>query len=67
MVQYQLPMGIRDAAHRRGREKISKSIGNTESTLAGIRMFFTKMEAYTGMAERLVRYLAIEAALQTEI
>ena len=28
---------------------------------------FTKIEAHAGMAERLVRYLAIEAALQEEI
>ena len=28
---------------------------------------FTKIEAYAGMAERLVRYLAIEKNLQDEI
>ena len=28
---------------------------------------FTKIEAHAGMAERLVRYLAIEEALQEEI
>ena len=30
-------------------------------------IFFTKVEAYAGMSERLVRYLAIEKALQDEI
>ena len=30
-------------------------------------MFFTKIEAYAGMAEQLVRYLEIEEAFQDEI
>ena len=36
MVQYQLPMGLRYAAHRRGGGRIDKPIRNSESTLAGI-------------------------------
>ena len=58
-------MGLMNAAHRRGGERINKSIGNAESTLAGIqKKTFTKIEAYEGMVERLVRDLAIEEALQ---
>ena len=59
-------MVFRDAAHRRAGDRIKKSLGNAESTLAGTR-FFTKIEAYEGMAERLVRYLAIEEDLHDEI
>ena len=33
----------------------------------GFGIFFTKIEAYVGMTERLVIYLAIEEALQDEI
>ena len=33
----------------------------------GFGFFFTKNEAYTGMVERLVRYLEIQEALQTKI
>ena len=57
MVQYQLLMGFRDADHRRGGERINKALENAESTLA----------EYAGMADQLVRYLAIEEALQDEI
>ena len=61
MVHYQLPMGDWDAAHRRGDEIINKNIGNSEYTLAGIQgETFTKIEAYAGMAEWLVRDLEIE-------
>ena len=61
-------MGIRDAAHRRGGERINKALGNSESTLAGIwGKTFTKIEAHAGMTEQLVRDLAIEEALQVEI
>ena len=52
----------------RGGERINKTLGNAESTLAGIRKkTFTKIEAYVGMAEQLVRDLAIEEAIQDEI
>ena len=70
MVQYQLPMGIWDAAHSRGGGRgggVKKSLGDSESTLAGIRLKNTFIEAYAGMEERLVRYLAIEEALRDEI
>ena len=68
MVQYQLPMGLWDAYHRRGWGVINKDLGNAESTLAGIlEKQLTKTEAYAGIAEQLVRYLAIEEALQDEI
>ena len=46
---------------------VNKSLGNSESTLAGIRNKITKIEAYAGMAERVVRDLVIEEALQDEI
>ena len=49
-------------------ERINKALGNAESTLVGIwKNIFTKIEACAGMAERLVRDLAIEEALQDEI
>ena len=49
-------------------EGVNKALGNAEYTLAGIRKNkLTKIEAYAGMAERLVRDLAIEEALQDEI
>ena len=60
-------MGIRYTSHRMGRERIKKAFGNSESNLAGLRNFFTKIEAYAGMVERLVRDLVIEEALQDEI
>ena len=61
-------MVLCDKLHRRGWEIINKSLGNAESTLAGIReKTYTKIEAHAGMAERLVRDLAIEEALQDEI
>ena len=51
----------------RGGERINKALGDSESTFAGIWGGITKIEAYAGMAERLVRDLAIEEALQDEI
>ena len=51
-----------------GGEIINKSLGDAESTLAGIwEKSYSKIEAHAGMAERLVRDLAIEEALQEEI
>ena len=68
MVLYQRPMGLRDATNRRWGDRINKALGYVDPTLAGIReKIFTKIEAHTGMAERLVRDLAIEEALQEEI
>ena len=61
-------MGLRDATNRSWGERINKSLGDAESNLAGIReKTFTKIEANTGMAELLLRNLAIEEALQEEI
>ena len=61
-------MGIQDAAHRMGGGGgVNKALGNSESTLVGIRKTIIKIEAYEGMAERLVRDLAIEEALQDQI
>ena len=68
MVLYQLPMGIWYATNQRWGEIINKALEDVESTLAGIREeTFTKIEANADMAERLVRNLAIEEALQEEI
>ena len=49
-----------------GEERTTKALGNAESTFAGIKKIFTKVEAYADMAERQVRYLAINEALQDE-
>ena len=50
-----------DASHRRGQKRINKALGDDEYTLKGIReKTFTKIEAFAGMAERLVTDLAIE-------
>ena len=68
MVLYQLPMGLQDATNRRWGERINKALGDAESTFSGIReKTSTNIEANSGMAERLVRDLAIEEALQEEI
>ena len=61
-------MGLRDATNRSWEERINKALGDAQSTLAGIQeKTFTKIEANVGMAERLVRGLAIEEYLQEEI
>ena len=69
MVQYQLPMGLRDAAHRKGGGDNQQSpwecgiyIGRDVK-----KKTFPKIEAYAGMIERLVRDLAVKEALQDEI
>ena len=60
-------MGLRDETNRRWGERINKALGDAESTLAGIReKTFTQIEANAGMAEPLVRDLAITEALQEE-
>ena len=47
---------------------IKKYLGNYQSNLAEIwKQKLTKIEACAGMVERLVRYLAIEEAVQDEI
>ena len=48
-------------------DRIHKYIGNDKYTLTGIQFFFTTIEANEGVSERLVRYLAIEKALQIEM
>ena len=61
-------MRIQDVTNRKWGERINKALGGAESTLAGIwEKNLHKIEANAGMAERLVRYLAIEEALQEEI
>ena len=60
-------MVLWDATNRRWGERINKALGGVESTLGIREKNFTKIEAHTGMAERLVRDLAIEEALQEEI
>ena len=61
-------MVLWDANHRRGGERINKALGDAESTVKGFqKKTFPKIEAEAGMAEQLVRYLAIEKALQEEI
>ena len=61
-------MVLWDENDRRGGERINKSLGDAESTVEGIpKKPFPKIEAEAGMAERLVRYLAIEQAHQEEI
>ena len=58
-------MGLWDANNRRGAEKINKALGDAESTVEGIRKkTFPNIEAEAGMAERPVRDLAIEQAIQ---
>ena len=61
-------MGLWDAIHQRWGERINKALGDSESTVEGIRKkTFPNIEAEAGMTEQLVRYLAIEKALQEEI
>ena len=67
MVQYQLPMSLLGAAHRRGGGGSTKLLVMLNQPSQGFKNFFTKIEAYAGMAERLVRDLEIEEALQDEI
>ena len=68
MLQYQLPMGLRDAAHRRGGRESTKLLGILNIPWQGFRgETFTKIEAYAGMEKRMVRDLTIEEALQDEI
>ena len=55
-------------SNRMGEERINRDIEGVESTLAGIwGKTFTKIEINTGIEEQLVKYLAIEEALQTKI
>ena len=68
MVIYYLSVGLWGATNQRWGDRIKEDLGDVESTLEGIRgKTFTKIEAHSGMAERLVRDLAIEESLQEEI
>ena len=65
MLQYKLAMGIQHADIRRG--------GSTNLFVMlnlpwqRLKKTFTKIEAYAGMAGRMVRDLEIDEALQDEI
>ena len=69
MVLYQLPMGLRDATNWWwGGGESTKLLGMLNLPRQGFeKKTFTKIEAHAGMAERLVRDLAIAEALQEEI
>ena len=58
-------MGLRDAAHR-GEGGSTKLLGTLNLPWQGFGKKITKIEAYTGIVERLVRDLEIEEALQDE-
>ena len=60
-------MSLLGAAHRRGGGGSTKLLVMLNQPSQGFKIFFTKIEAYAGMAERLVRDLEIEEALQDEI
>ena len=61
-------MGIRDAAHSRGGGREPKKLlGILNLPWQGFEKNFTKIEAYVGMEEHLVRYLVVEEDLHTEI
>ena len=56
------------ANHRRGEGgESTKLLGIMNIPWKGLKKNFPNIEAEAGMAERLVRYLAIEQALQEEI
>ena len=68
MVLYQLPMVPWDATNRRWGRESTKLFGMLNLPWQVFeKKTFTKIEANAGMAERLVRYLAIKEALQEEI
>ena len=65
MVQYQLPMGLWDAAHRRGERESTKLVVMLNLPWQGFeKKTFTKIEAHAGMAEGLAKDLAIEEDIQ---
>ena len=59
--------GIRYKNYRGERDTIHKALGHAKISLAGIRKNITRIEAHAGMAERLVKDLAIEEGLQIKI
>ena len=61
-------MGLQDATIPRWGEKNNRALGVVNSTLGGIwEKTITKIEAHAGMAERLMKDLAIEDDLKEEI
>ena len=65
MVQHQLPVGLQDATYGGGGVESTKLLGMLHLPWQEFEKNPTKIEAHAGMAERLVRDLAIEKALQT--
>ena len=57
-------MGLWDESHRKGGGGSTKILGMMNLPWKGFGKTFTKIEAYAGMAERPVRDLAVEEALQ---
>ena len=61
-------MGLQDSNNLRWGRESTKLLGVLNQPWQGFdKNTFTKMEAYAGIAERLVRDLAIKEALQEEI
>ena len=59
-------MFIKYASYRPGSDRIHKDLEHYKYYLEGFLFFnFTKIEAHTGIAEHLVRELAIEQALKS--
>ena len=67
MVKHQLTVGLRGAAYRWGERESTKILVIINVAWRGFEKQITKIEAHAGMAERLVRDLAIEESLQIEI
>ena len=67
MAQYQRPMGIPDADHRRGGRQLKNILGMLNLPWQRSETKFIKIEAQAGMVERLARYLDTKEAFQTEI
>ena len=67
-INFQCVFGMQLIREGGGGEIINKYIGDAESTLSGfLTKTFTKIKVHASMAERLVRYLATEEALYTEV
>ena len=60
-------MGLQGASHRGGGRESTKLLGILNLPWQVFGKKITKIEAYAGMSERLVRDLAIEVALQDEM
>ena len=64
MVQHQLIVGLQDATYRWWGERTQKYLGHSTYYLGGFEIF---SQLHAGMAERLVRDLAIEEYLQIKM